>query len=647
MDEAIGHYPVDHKRSAAMPLLHLWQEHFGFISDEGVQWIATKLNLQPINILELVTFYPMFRRERAGKTHIRVCRTLSCAMAGSDRLMEKFCAATGIERRPHGDGMHNPISVSADGNYSIEFVECLASCGTAPACMVNQELHENVRLDRAADLLTNHQSLITNHRSPPHPLEHRLVFKNIGRDDWKIDIDTYLRDGGYEQLQKAVTMSREQIVNEVKTSGLRGRGGAGFPCGVKWSFIKPDEKKPVYLICNADESEPGTFKDRYIIHEDPHQLLEGILISCFALNARTAYIYIRGEFPEGAKILERAIEEAREHNFLGKNILGTGFDVEVYIHRGAGAYICGEETGLIESLEGKRGYPRIKPPYFPAVLGLYMCPTNVNNVETLCHVKHIIAMGGASYARLGRPNNTGTRILCVSGDVQRPGYFEIEVGAVTIGQLIYEMAGGLKSGRKLKAVIPGGSSAKVFRANERFKLKQKQSDGSTVGREMSIDEIPMDFDSLTAAGSMAGSGGVIVLDDSRDMVWTLNNINAFYAHESCGQCTPCREGSLWMQKITDRMLRGGGVTEDPRTLKTIGDNIAGRTICAFGEACAWPTQSFVQKFPEEFADRATKPVPPPLPPEYTTEELIEEEQIPITPMAHDPGWEKAGTAGTI
>jgi len=442
-------------------------------------------------------------------------------------------------------------------------------------------------------------------------------------------------------------MSRVDILNEVKTSALRGRGGAGFPTGVKWSFIKPDEKKPVYLICNADESEPGTFKDRYIIHQDPHQLLEGILISCFALNARTAYIYIRGEFPEGAKILERAIEEARQHNFLGRDILGSGFDVEVYVHRGAGAYICGEETGLIESLEGKRGYPRIKPPYFPAVLGLYMCPTIVNNVETLCNVKHIIAMGGVNYAQLGRPNNTGTRIVCISGDVQRPGYFEIEVGAVTMGQLIYQMAGGLRRGRKLKAVIPGGSSAKVLRADERFKLKQKQADGSTIEREMSIDEIPVDFDSLAAVGSMAGSGGVIVLDDSRDMVWALNNINEFYAHESCGQCTPCREGSLWMKKITDRMLRGGGVIEDPKTLKSIGDNIAGRTICAFGEACAWPTQSFVEKFPEEFAARAQKPVPPPLPPEYTPEELIEEESIPTVPMAHDPGWEKAGAAGTI
>ncbi|MEP6810975.1 MAG: NADH-quinone oxidoreductase subunit F, partial [Chthoniobacterales bacterium] len=304
-------------------------------------------------------------------------------------------------------------------------------------------------------------------------------------------MDCYLRHEGYEQLKRAVKMSRADLVNEVKTSGLRGRGGAGFPCGVKWGFIKPDEKKPVYLICNADESEPGTFKDRYIIHQDPHQLLEGMLISCFALNARVAYIYIRGEFPEGARILERAIEEARAKNFLGQDILGTGFDCEFYVHRGAGAYICGEETGLIESLEGKRAYPRIKPPYFPAVLGLYLCPTIVNNVETLCHVKHIVEMGGAKYAQLGKPNNTGTRIVCVSGDVQRPGYFEIEVGAVTLGHLIHEMAGGPRHGRNIKAVIPGGSSAKVLRADERFKIKDV---------EMSLFDLPMDFDSLAAAG---------------------------------------------------------------------------------------------------------------------------------------------------
>ena len=645
MDDAIARYPAERKRSAAMPLLHLWQEEFGFISDEGVSWIAAKLELQPINILELVTFYPMYRQAPAGKTHIRVCRTLSCAMAGSYEVMERACSAAGIVRHHDDNGMHNPISVSQDGKYSIEFVECLASCGTAPVCMVQDELVENVRPENAPELLNRNSKIEI--RNSPHPLEHRLIFKNIGGPDYTPDIDCYLRHGGYEQLKKAITMSRTEIVNEVKTSGLRGRGGAGFPCGVKWGFVKQDEKKPIYLICNADESEPGTFKDRYIIHQDPHQLLEGILISCFALNAKTAYIYIRGEFPEGATILERAIEEAREKNFVGRDILGTGFDVEIYIHRGAGAYICGEETGLIESLEGKRAYPRIKPPYFPAVLGLYMCPTIVNNVETLCHVKHIIEMGGGRYASLGRANNTGTRIVCVSGDVQRPGYFEIEVGAVTMGQLIYDMAGGPRYGRQIKAVIPGGSSAKVLRADERFKLKLKQPDGSMADQEVSLYEIPMDFDSLAAAGSMAGSGGVIVLDDSRDMLWTLNNINEFYAHESCGQCTPCREGSLWMQKITDRMLLGGGVTQDPDTLKTVADNIAGRTICAFGEACAWPTQSFVEKFRDEFTTRARKPVPPAMPPEYTPGELIDEPTIPETPLPRDPGWEKAGIAGRI
>src|SRR6266513_1593360 len=491
------------------------------------------------------------------------------------------------------------------------------------------------------------------------PQEYKLILKYADQPGYTPDIECYVRHGGYEALKKALAIQprdlpdgkklspQEQIREDVRLAGLRGRGGAGFSCGLKWSFVDRESGKPIYLICNADESEPGTFKDKQILYKDPHQMLEGMIIACYANDVHLAYIYIRGEFVEGAKILNRALDETRAKNFLGKNILGIGYDLDIWVHRGAGAYICGEETGLIESLEGKRAYPRIKPPYFPAVLGLYMRPTIVNNVETLCHVKHIIAMGGATYARLGRPNNTGTRIVCVSGDVQQPGYFEIEVGAVTMGQLIYEMAGGLKAGRRLKAVIPGGSSAKVLRADERFKLKQKQPDGSTIERDMSIDEIPMDFDSLTAAGSMAGSGGVIVLDDSRDMVWTLNNINEFYAHESCGQCTPCREGSLWMQKITDRMLRGGGVTEDPRTLKTIGDNIAGRTICAFGEACAWPTQSFVEKFPEEFAAHARKSIPPPLPPEYTPEALIEEEQISTTAMAHDPGWERAGAAGTI
>jgi len=425
----------------------------------------------------------------------------------------------------------------------------------------------------------------------PHPREHRLIFRNIDREGYDPSIECYEKFGGYVQLKKAIGMERQTIIDEVKKAGLRGRGGAGFPTGVKWGFIPPTNTKPVYLICNADESEPGTFKDRYIMHQDPHQLVEGMVISCFAVKAKLAYIYIREEFPYAAQILEKALDEARAKNYLGTNILGSGYDLEIYVHRGAGAYICGEETGLIESLEGKRPYPRIKPPYFPAALGLYMSPTIVNNVESLCHVKHIIEMGGEEYAKLGTPNNTGTRILCVSGDVQKPGYFEVQVGKVTMGEVINDLCGGLKPGRKLKAIIPGGSSAKVLRADEVFKLKD--------GRELGIMDIPMDFDTMAACGSMAGSGGVIIMDDSRSMSWVINNLNNFYAHESCGQCTPCREGSLWMKKISDRIVAGSASPDDVDELLRVANNIEGKTICAFGEACSWPTQSFVKKFRDE------------------------------------------------
>jgi NADH-quinone oxidoreductase subunit F len=436
----------------------------------------------------------------------------------------------------------------------------------------------------------------------PHPRERRLVFKNVDRVGWDVSMDRYLGDDGYEMLRKAVTMEGRAITAEVKASGLRGRGGAGFPTGVKWGFIPPGNTKPVYLICNADESEPGTFKDRYILQQDPHQLIEGMAITAYAIGAKVAYIYIREEFPEAATICEKAIWEAHQRGFLGRNILGKqGFDLEIYVHRGAGAYICGEETGLIESLEGKRPYPRIKPPYFPAALGLYMCPTIVNNVETLCHVVHILRMGGAEYAKIGTPHNTGTRILCVSGDVQKPGYFEFAVGKITMGELIHDVCGGLKPGRHLKAIIPGGSSAKILRADEKYQIKRHGA-SITIG----IDDIPMDFDTMAATGSMAGSGGVIVIDDSRDIAWVLNNINAFYAHESCGQCTPCREGSLWMKKISDRLVAGLASPEDIATLESVAYQIDGKTICAFGEACAWPTESIIAKFRDELL-AATNP----------------------------------------
>ena len=430
----------------------------------------------------------------------------------------------------------------------------------------------------------------------PAPAERRIIFAHIGEPGYTNDLACYVKHGGYEVLKKAVARPPAELMDEVKKSGLRGRGGAGFSCGLKWSLVDRKSGKPSYLVVNADESEPGTFKDRYIIHQDPHQLIEGIMITCFANNVKQAYIYIRGEFPEGARILERAIAEARAANFCGPNVAGTNYSCEIFVHRGAGAYICGEETGLIESLEGKRPYPRIKPPYFPAVLGLWQCPTIVNNVETLCHVKHIVDMGGDNYAKIGTPNNTGTRLLCVSGHVQKPGYYEFEVGKITLGELLNEVCGGPRPGRKFKAVIPGGSSAKILKFGESFTLKNK--DGSS--RTLAAEDIPMDFDTLAACGTMGGSGGVIVMDDTTDMVAALANINEFYAHESCGQCTPCREGSLWMKKITGRMVHATARAEDGALLKSVADQIAGRTICAFGEACSWPTQSFIAKFGDDF-----------------------------------------------
>jgi NADH-quinone oxidoreductase subunit F len=394
-------------------------------------------------------------------------------------------------------------------------------------------------------------------------------------------------------LRKALGMKPEDVRTEVKNSGLRGRGGAGFPCGTKWELVDRKSGKPIYLICNCDESEPGTFKDRQLVHKDPHQLIEGMMISAYANGVKLAFIYIREEMPKGARILERAIDEARAAGFVGENIVGSGYSCDILVHRGAGAYICGEETGLIESLEGKRAYPRIKPPFFPAVLGLYQCPTIVNNVETLCNVPHILRMGATDYTKLGRTNNTGTRIWCVSGHVQRPGYYE--VAGITLGQLLNDLCGGPLPGRRFKAIIPGGGSCKIIRCDERF--KGKKPDGTAY--EYGIDDIPLDFDGVAAAGSMSGSAGMIVMDDSVDVLEALANLMAFYAHESCGQCTPCREGALWAKKITARMCSGDARPGDLTTLYDMAGNIGGRTVCPMGFSTTWPVQSYLEKFRDE------------------------------------------------
>lgn len=430
--------------------------------------------------------------------------------------------------------------------------------------------------------------------------ETKILLKYVDSMNYDISIKCYMKNGGYEALSYAIHKDSDEIKKEIVDSGIRGRGGAGFPTGVKWNLIDYSSKKPIYLICNADESEPGTFKDRQIIHKDPHQLIEGIIISAYAIRSNMAFIYIRGEMFQGYYILEKAIDEAYLNNILGRNILNSKYHCDLIVYRGAGAYICGEETGLIESLEGKRAYPRIKPPYFPATLGLYQCPTIVNNVETICNIKHIVNMGGKNFKKIGVYGNTGTRIWCVSGQVKRPGYYEYPCGNITLGKLIYEVCGGLYPGRSLQAVIPGGTSSKVLRFDERYQGKLKN--GKTF--DWGICDIPMDFDSLMACGSMAGSGAVIVIDNSVNIVEVLGNINYFYAHESCGQCTPCREGSLWMSKITQRMNQSESRYEDTDLLYSLSQQIVGKTICAHGEACSWPTESFVSKFTDNFINKS-------------------------------------------
>ncbi len=411
------------------------------------------------------------------------------------------------------------------------------------------------------------------------PVYEKILFANMERPGYTGALSDYQQTGGYTAMAKVFQgMPPADVIDAVKKSGLRGRGGAGFPTGVKWGFIPKGHPGPRYLCCNADESEPGTFKDRQLIENDPHQMLEGMAIACWAIGAHVAYVYIRGEFIRGAEIIQRAIDEAVAAGLLGRNLFGSGFDLDIYVHRGAGAYICGEETALLESIEGKRGKPRIKPP-FPAMHGLYQAPTVINNVETLCNVPHIINRGAEWYASFGTPKSPGTRIFSVNGHVQRPGNYEVPMG-ITLREMIFEHAGGMRNGKRLKAIIPGGASAPFF-------------------TEEHLD-VRMDFESIAAAGSMLGSGGVTVMDEDTCMVWAAVNLLEFFHHESCGKCTPCREGSSWLLKILHRIDAGRGREEDLELLTTLSHRIEGMTVCAFGDAEVAPILSTIKHFRDEY-----------------------------------------------
>ena len=396
------------------------------------------------------------------------------------------------------------------------------------------------------------------------------------------NIDTYIQNGGFEALKKALFMPQESVTNEVKTSGLRGRGGACFPTGLKWTFMPKGNEQPKYLAVNGDESEPGSFKDRQIFERNPFQLIEGILIAGYAMGITSAYLYIRGEYHKWIKLMEKAIATAYERGFIGdgmKATLNTDYRMDIYVHKGAGAYICGEETSLMTSIEGDRGYPRIKPP-FPAQKGLWGMPTTVNNVETIATVPAIISMGGSEFAKIGAPKHTGTLLFGVSGHVNKPGVYELPTG-ILLTDLIYDICGGVPGNKKIKAVIPGGSSMPPLRGDE-------------------IEGVHMDEESLKPYGTHIGTAGVMVMDEDTDLVKVTLRIAHFYHHESCGQCTPCREGTGWMHNILKRVVAGNATSKDLDVLVSVANNIEGNTICALGDAAAWPVRGFVTKFRDEF-----------------------------------------------
>jgi len=405
-----------------------------------------------------------------------------------------------------------------------------------------------------------------------------MLSKNFG-DPSARRLDTYVERGGYQALKKAFEMGPDAVIDEVKASGLRGRGGAGFPAGVKWSFMPKEATKPHFLLCNADESEPGTFKDRELIRWDPHQMIEGILIAAYAIRAKQAYVYCRGEFFETTQILAKALEDAYAGGYVGKDIQGSGVDIDLAVHVGGGAYICGEETALMNSLEGRRGTPRVKPP-FPAAVGVFNMPTTINNVETLSAVPHIINNGGPWYAGFGTEKSTGTKLFCVSGHVNRPGNYELPLG-FPLMDLIEDVCGGMKDGKALKAVIPGGSSVPILSAAE-------------------CEGVNLDYESVKDAGSELGCASVIVMDETTDIVKQVRRMVSFYAHESCGQCTPCREGTAWMTRILKRIEDGRGTEEDLDTLLDMSRQMTGTTICVLSDSAAAPVVSSIEKFKDEY-----------------------------------------------
>ncbi|GIV77135.1 NADH-quinone oxidoreductase subunit NuoF [Litorilinea aerophila] len=588
-------YPEGRQRSAILPALYVIQREFGYCPVEAQNELAEMLGLEPAEVGAVVGFYNMFHEEPVGDYHVEVCTNVPCMLRGAKQCMHHFEEKLGIH---HGEK-------TADGKFALDHMECLGSCGTAPMAMVTEMKTGKIRyfenldsaedVQRVLDLIQSGKAFQTVERWTPEgdpelegkgagPYRHggmepRFLMARVDQEN-SHRIDTYEADGGYATARRVLTeMKPEEVVEQVKASGIRGRGGAGFPTGVKWGFLAP--AFPRYLVVNADESEPGTFKDRIIMEYDPHQLIEGIILSAYAIQAELAFIYIRGEYYFAYTRLVEAVQEAKEKGYLGKNIFGTDKNLEIVVHRGAGAYECGEETALLTSLEGYRGHPRMKPP-FPAVEGLYAKPTIVNNVESICNVTHVMRHGVEWYRSFGTEKSPGMRIFCLSGNVKYPGLYELP-HATPLSELIHKYGGGPQDdSAPIKAIVPGGLSMKLLTADQ-------------------IDT-PLDYESMQEAGSLLGSAGVIVIDERQSMVEVALRTLAFYREESCGKCTPCREGTGWLESILMRIQNGGGRDQDLELMEYITRFIAGKSFCPFGDAAVWGLQSNLAKFRHEFIE---------------------------------------------
>ena len=559
-------------RAAVLPALHLAQAEVGYLPRPVCDEVAELLDVLPIQVQEVVSFYPMFHAEKVGRCHIQVCTNIACALAGARKLVRQIESALDIREG----------EVTANGKFSVAEVQCLGSCGTAPVVQVNNLPYiERVTAEQIDRLLKSDSPSDWVGEAPlvsmiPEGVEAYLLPPN-GQS--RRSIDGYLAVGGYQAAQKAWReMTPEAVAEVVKASGLRGRGGAGFVTGMKWTFMPKDSPKPCYLAVNGDESEPATFKDRQILERNPHQFIDGVLVAGRGTRAVAAYVYVRGEYTSAYQVLMDAIRQAYERGFLGTNVMGTGQKFDIYVTRGAGAYICGEETGMLESLEGKKGQPRKRPPY-PAGSGLWGCPTTVNNVETLSHVPLIIQRGAEWFKSIGTEKSTGNTLFGISGHVRRPGVYELPLGTL-LQEIIEKHAGGVSTGRPIKAIIPGGVSMPVLTAD-------------SIG-------VRMDHDSLQKAGTLLGTGGVVVMDDTTCPVRAATVIARFFRHETCGQCTQCREGTAFIYKLLKRIDQGDGHPEDLDTIASVCGFMEGQTICALSDAAAWAAGNFLKRFRADF-----------------------------------------------